>query len=90
MQAFQRDLKRFEKLNAQVLGISGDDLETHRHFAEKYGITFPLVDDTDGAIRRLYGGGRVTYIVDRDGTVRYVQKGIPDNNQLLAELEKLR
>ncbi|RMD75007.1 MAG: peroxiredoxin, partial [Bacteroidetes bacterium] len=63
MQAFQRDLARFEKLNAQVLGISGDDLATHQKFSDKYGIRYPLVDDASGEIRRLYGGGRVTYIV---------------------------
>ena len=88
MQAFQRDLLRFEKLNAQVLGVSGDSLETHRRFSEKYDLSFPLIAD-DGRLRKLYGSGRVTYIIDQTGTVAYVAKGMPDNAELLAELEKL-
>ncbi len=88
MQAFQRDLQRFEKLNAQVLGVSGDSLETHKKFSVKYDLSFPLIAD-DGTLRKLYGTGRVTYIIDQTGTVRFVQKGIPDNQQLLHELEKI-
>ena len=48
-----------------------------------------MITDEKGEIRRLFGSGRITYIVDRDGCVRFKQKGIPDNEQLLQELEKL-
>ncbi len=89
MQAFQRDLSRFEERNAQVLGISGDDLATHRKFARQYGINYPLLADPRNEIRQLFGGGRITYIVDNTGFVRFVQKGIPDNKELLKELDKL-
>ena len=89
MQAFQRDIQRFEKLNAQVLGISGDSLITHKKFSEQYGISFPLISDEKARISRQYGGGRVTYLVDLQGLIRFVYKGIPDNEQLLNELEKM-
>jgi peroxiredoxin Q/BCP len=72
-----------------VLGVSGDTLETHRAFAEEHGITFPLIDDSDGAIRSLYGRGRLTYLIDREGIVRFIDKGVPDNARLLKELDKL-
>lgn len=72
-----------------MLGISGDDLDTHRQFSEKYAIGYPLIADPRGEISRQFGGGRITYIVDRDGIVRFIQKGIPDNDELLRELEKL-
>lgn len=88
MQAFQNDIARFEKLNAQVLGVSGDTLETHREFAEKLDLSFPLLVD-DGSIRKLYGSGRITYIIDQAGNVRYLHKGMPDNERLLRELENL-
>jgi len=80
MLAFQRDIARFEELHAQVLGVSSDSLETHREFAAKNGITFPLVSDADGAIQKLYGPGRITFVIDKTGIVRHVHKGIPDNN----------
>ena len=88
MQAFQRDLEQFEKLHAQVLGVSGDSLDTHRKFSDKYDISFPLIAD-DGQLRKLYGSGRVTYIIDSTGTVQHVAKGVPDNWELLAEIKKL-
>jgi len=72
-----------------VLGVSGDRLDTHQAFAREHGITFPLIDDSDGAIRARYGGGRVTFLIDREGIVRFIHKGIPDNAVLLSELDKL-
>ena len=89
MQAFQRDLEEFESLNAQVLGVSTDSLKTHGKFAGEHGLSFPLIADEDGKVARLYPGGRVTYIIDKEGIVRFVQKGVPDNDLLLRELKKL-
>jgi len=76
-------------LNAQVLGISGDSMQTHEKFAEQYGISFPLISDKEKNIRRQYGGGRITYLIDTDGTIRFIKKGIPDNEELLDQLKKL-
>ena len=89
MQAFQSDIERFEKLNAQVLGVSSDTLETHNAFAKKLGLSFPLLVD-DGAIRKIYGGGRITYLVDQSGIIRYVHKGMPDNDRLIREVNNLQ
>ncbi len=89
MQAFQNDIERFERLDAQVLGVSGDSLETHYDFAGKLNLSFPLLAD-DGAIRRSYGSGRITYLIDQAGIIRYVRQGMPDNDQLISELGKLQ
>lgn len=89
MQAFQNDLARFEKLNAQVLGVSPDSVATHIEFAKKYGLKFPLLADEQGNMQKLYASGRITFIIDKDGVVRFIQKGIPNNKKLLKELAKL-
>ncbi len=89
MQAFQRDLSRFEELSAQVLGVSSDSLETHYKFSRKYDLSFPLIAD-DGRLKELYGQRRITYIIDRQGTLRFIQKGVPENEELLEELMKLQ
>jgi thioredoxin-dependent peroxiredoxin len=89
MQAFQQDLTKFESLNAQVLGISPDDLETHKRFSNELGLRFPLISDPDQAIRRLYWPGRITFIIDREGVIRFVQEGMPKNDVLLDEIKKL-
>lgn len=89
MQAFQNDLARFEKLNAQVLGVSPDSVATHIEFAKKYGLKFPLLADEQGNMQKQYASGRITFIIDKDGVVRFIQKGIPNNKELLKELAKL-
>jgi peroxiredoxin Q/BCP len=71
-----------------VLGVSGDSLETHQAFAKEHGITFPLIDDGDGKIRRLYGSGRITFLIDREGIVRLIMKGVPQNSKLLEQLDQ--
>ena len=89
MNAFQNAIARFEKLNAQVLGISADSLETHQAFASQLKLTFPLVVD-DGTIRGIYGRGRITHLLDQQGIVRYVHTGMPDIERLLEEIENLK
>ena len=89
MQAFQRDLSRFEELSAQVLGVSSDSMETHQKFSRKYDLTFPLISD-DGSLKELYGQRRITYVIDRQGTIRFIQRGVPENEELLEELMKLQ
>ena len=89
MKAFQNNIERFEKLGAQVLGVSADSLETHNDFVEKLGLNFSLLVD-DGAIREIYGSGRLTYLIDQSGIIRYVHKGMPDNDRLLQEIGNLQ
>ncbi|HEY9070841.1 MAG TPA: peroxiredoxin [Candidatus Ozemobacteraceae bacterium] len=76
-----RDLTpSFADAGAAVLGISSDDAAKHRKFADQYRLSFPLLADTDGAVRRAFGvpatlwliPGRVTYVIDRDGIVRMI------------------
>ncbi len=89
MKTFQSEIERFEKLNAQVLGVSGDKLETHNDFAGELGLSFPLLVD-DGTIRKIYGSGRITYLIDPSGIIRYVHKGMPDNDILILEINNLQ
>ena len=90
MQAFQADLARFESLNAQVLGVSPDSVTTHRKFSEALGLRFPLVADQDGAIQKRYASGRITYLIDRNGIIRFIQEGMPRNDDFVKELQRLR
>jgi peroxiredoxin Q/BCP len=67
-------------LNAEVLGISSDNLEMHKKFLERYKLNFPLVADTYNKISKAYGvyneekgrARRVTFIIDKDGIVRHI------------------
>ena len=75
-----------QKRGVVVLGVSADDLSSHQKFADKYGLSFPLLADTDTTVSQLYGVwkeknyagktymgvNRETFLIDKDGIVRKV------------------
>ena len=76
-------MEAFNDLDAQVLGISSQDLESHERFSSKYGFKFPLLADTDKAVAREYGTlgpigfpRRSVFIVDGRGVIRYAHRAI--------------
>ena len=77
-------------MDAQLIGVSTDSMETHSKFAAENGIGFPLLSDEDKTIKKLYGWGRVTYLVDKDGVIRFVQKGVPNNQDFINKLKQLQ
>ena len=68
-----------DQLDAEVVGISPQDVESHEKFITEHGLTVPLAADTDLDVAGAYGvkapGGkfvrRSVFIVDPEGTVRY-------------------
>jgi thioredoxin-dependent peroxiredoxin len=65
-------------LQATVVGISAQDLDSHTAFAEHHGLTVPLLADVDGAVARAYGvrrpvlgTQRATFIIDPAGRVAW-------------------
>jgi peroxiredoxin Q/BCP len=78
--AFRDDYEEFGKLDAEVIGISSDSVDSHRRFASRHDLPFTLLSDEGGKVRKLYGvrnsfglfPGRVTYIIDGEGMVRHV------------------
>ncbi len=83
LSSYSHDLGQFEALDAHVLGISAQDIDSHEAFAAKLGLKFPLLADTDKAIAGLYGTlgplgfpRRSVFIVDREGVIRYAHRAI--------------
>jgi len=78
--AFRDSYEKFTAAGAEVIGVSSDSPATHRAFAEKHRLPFPIISDHDRALRKLFGvpnplgviPGRVTYVIDRQGVVRLV------------------
>lgn len=102
MPAFEARLKDFEAANTQVMGISTDSIYCHEAWAKSLGgISYPLLADIHREVVKKYGihwpdlnaNYRATYIVDKQGKVRFVEryaKGvIPDPEKILAEVKKL-
>jgi thioredoxin-dependent peroxiredoxin len=77
-----RDLSDvFDEVDATIIGISSQSVESHKDFAEKNRLKYTLLSDTGNHVRRLLGvpgnvfgliPGRVTYVADRSGKVVYI------------------
>ncbi|MEM9979468.1 MAG: peroxiredoxin, partial [Cyanobacteria bacterium P01_D01_bin.2] len=98
-QRFQRDLPEFIARNAQVIGVSADDVDSHAEFCDSEGLTFPLLADTDGSVSRAYGSWmrpmsmRHTYLIDPDGTMQERFLGVRPvihSQEVLARLDQLQ
>lgn len=78
--SFRDAFEYFTDMGVDVIGISSDDEGSHRRFAEKHSLPFTLLSDVDGEVRSAFGvpksfgilPGRVTYVVDASGVIRYV------------------
>ncbi|NOX18640.1 MAG: thioredoxin-dependent thiol peroxidase [Chlorobi bacterium] len=52
---FKANIKKFEKLNAVVIGVSKDSQKSHQKFVEKYDLPFILLSDEDTKVIQKYG-----------------------------------
>lgn len=77
---FRDQFEVFKEEDAEIIGISGQSVESHKQFATKYNLNYTLLSDEGNEIRKLFGvpsnflgfiPGRVTYIVNKKGKVVY-------------------
>jgi thioredoxin-dependent peroxiredoxin len=81
--AFRDVWDRYEEAGVRVVGVSGDDLESHRKFAAKHELPFVLVSDEDLTWAKAFGvnttlgmHARDSFLVAPDGTVAKVYRGV--------------
>lgn len=99
---FRDNIFAYRDLNAQILGVSLDNAESHKAFAENHGLPFPLLADVDGNASTAYGvktrmfgmtvAKRQTFIIGPDGTIaKHYEKVKPSehSDQILAALREL-
>jgi peroxiredoxin Q/BCP len=78
--SFRDNYDAFREAGADVVGISGDSVESHQAFAHKHGLPYRLLTDAGGQVQDLYGvprlfgviPGRATFVVDAQGVIRHV------------------
>ena len=95
---FQQDIAEYEMRNAQILGVSVDDVDSHAEFCDSEGLKFPLLADTDGKVSKAYGSWlgamslRHTYLIDPKGVLRETFLGVRPSihsKEVLARLDEL-
>jgi thioredoxin-dependent peroxiredoxin len=100
---FQRDLPKYESLDAVVLGVSLDSQDSHQSFCTKQGLTFKLLSDTErqvsaqyGSLRNILGlkmAARNTFLIDPTGKIAQVWLGVSPSSHsadVLKALEHLK
>lgn len=96
---FQQDLPKYLDKNAQIIGVSADDVNSHAEFCDSEGLKFPLLADTTGTVSKAYGSWmsfismRHTFIIDPQGMLRetFVKVNPAIHSQeVLAKLEELK
>jgi peroxiredoxin len=105
MPSYEEDLSEFERRNAQVLGISTDQVPTGEAWAKSMGgLSYPLLSDhwPHGYVSALYGvlrgdsgiSERAIFVVDKQGKVAYVDihaiSEQPPTDKIMAALDKLK
>ena len=87
---FRDAIKPIEKTNAVVLGVSMDDIASHKKFIQKYSLPFPLLSDKDGKVSKAYdvyklknmygktywGIERCTFVIDASGKIKAVVRKV--------------
>jgi peroxiredoxin Q/BCP len=101
---FQRDLDKYKALNAVILGVSVDTVDSHKQFCTKDSLTFTLLSDSDKKVVQEYGSlgsfgpmviaKRNTFLIDPQGKIAKVWTGVNPNTHsddvlaTLGDLEK--
>lgn len=100
---FRDDIFRIRDLDAEVVGISVDDTESHARFAEKHGLPFPLLSDDDASVAKNYGSllslgpikiaKRHSFIIDPEGKIARIYRNVkPDkhSDEIIHDLRSLQ
>ena len=95
--AFRDELGKFQKMGAQVYGISTDSVEVQAKFKKDLDLNFILLADSDTAVTKLYGtklfflnySKRWSYIIDPNLTLRFIEKNVEAKEDAKHLLEKL-
>ncbi len=100
---FQRDLDKYTAANAVILGVSVDNVDSHKGFCTKEGLNFKLLADPNHTVVEKYGSimtynnmtlaARNTFLIDPSGVIRKVYlKVAPSGHsqEILADLQKFQ
>ena len=99
---FRDNIFEFEKLNAQILGVSLDDVESHQAFSEKYSLPYPILADVNQECATEYGvlgkfmmmtiAKRQSFLINPEGSiVKHYKKVDPDTHtkEVIVDLKRL-
>lgn len=98
---FQRDIEKYQQLNAEIVGVSVDTPDSHKEFCAKQGLHFKLLADTEKKVSESYDSlmmiihysSRNTFLIDPNGKIAKVWTGVSPSKhseEVLATLASLK
>ena len=97
---FRDDFRLLESLGANVIGVSIDDSFSHKKFAEKYNLPFPLLSDTSGEVASRYGAfnnfliiklaKRYTFLISPQGKIAKIYLSVDTSKHSQEIIEDLK
>jgi thioredoxin-dependent peroxiredoxin len=100
---FQRDIDKYTQKNAAIVGVSVDNVDSHKSFCTKEGLNFKLLADPDHKVVQEYGSvmeykgmtiaARNTFLIDPNGVIRKVYLKVSPqghSDEVLADLQQLQ
>jgi peroxiredoxin Q/BCP len=101
--AFRDDVLQLRRMDVGLVGISTDDVESHKEFANKYHLPFSLLSDRDGSVAQSYGSltrigpfkfaKRHTFIIGPEGRVERIYRDVnpkTHSQQVIGDLRALQ
>jgi peroxiredoxin Q/BCP len=99
--SFRDNISAITKTGAKVIGVSVQDVASHKDFVKKYGLNFLLLADNNKRVSKKYDvlnstwgmDNRVTFIIDPEGKIAKIYPKVDPNahaKEVLAELEALQ
>jgi thioredoxin-dependent peroxiredoxin len=93
---FRDSYETFKSKGAELIGISSDSIDSHKRFSAKHNLTYSILSDENGKLRKMFGvpktlgliPGRVTYIVDENGKVIHIFSTFFDSTKHIHEALK--
>lgn len=83
----------FTKANTLIFAANPASLKSHQDFAERQRLPFPILVDENGKLAKAFGVGsklgftdRTVFLIDKTGTVRWSEPGMPSPDTLLEEI----
>ncbi|MBM4176456.1 MAG: peroxiredoxin, partial [Ignavibacteria bacterium] len=98
------NIKKYEKKNAVVIGVSADSVQSHKKFEEKYDLPFTILSDEKKTVlqkygvwkeksmygRKYFGIERTTFIIDEKGKIDKIYYKVKIQNHISTVLQDLK
>ena len=94
--AARDDYDRYQQAGIEVFGVNPGSAKAHKKFVEKHGLRTPLLLDRGSNVSKAYGAlfpiplinviNRTVVGIDRDGRVRFYERGMPSTDKILGAM----